>query len=66
MPAVCNAPRDKFQVEYKIDLVQEVRLPTVKGDIAQLTSSSLRFNKSGNQLVKQQTVGGALFLFLQP
>ncbi len=33
MPAVCNAlRRKKFQDEYNVELVQEVRLPTVKGD----------------------------------
>jgi hypothetical protein len=33
MPAVCNAlRREKFQIDYAVELVQEVRLPTVKGD----------------------------------
>lgn len=33
MPAVCNAlRREKFQVDYNVELVREVKLPTVKGD----------------------------------
>ena len=33
LPAVCNALRgEKFQEEYNIQLIQEVRLPSVKGD----------------------------------
>ena len=33
MPAVCNALRaEKFQDYYNIQLIQEVRLPSVKGD----------------------------------
>lgn len=33
MPAVCNAlRREKFQVDFNVELIQEVRPPTVKGD----------------------------------
>jgi len=33
MPAVCNAlRREKFQLDYNVELVQEIRLPTVKKD----------------------------------
>ena len=33
MPAVCNAlRREKFHVDFNIELVQEIRLQTVKGD----------------------------------
>ena len=40
MPAVCNAlRREKFQVDYNVELVQEVRLSTVKGD-----SSTNKYN----------------------